>query len=125
MRINKRFTKALKEYNEKAESIKKTIADLHAKVTIFCHLTKKNITLDMTTEDAEMALNMLYSDFKEDLSDPKNPVLSWDRTPEQTRFIMSFIPTDQDTLNTLHSFSKAWMFGRNEDGTKKNKTQSV
>ena len=95
------------------------------KVPIFCHLTKKNITLDMTTEDAEMALNMLYSDFKEDLSDPKNPVVSWDRTPEQTRFIMSFIPTDQDTLNTLHSFSKAWMFGRNEDGTKKNKTQSV
>lgn len=31
-KINKRFTKALKEYNEKAQSIKKTIADLHAKV---------------------------------------------------------------------------------------------
>ena len=31
-KINKRFTKALKEYNEKAESIKKTIADLHEKV---------------------------------------------------------------------------------------------
>ena len=31
-KINKRFTKALKEYNEKAESIKKTISDLHAQV---------------------------------------------------------------------------------------------
>ena len=33
MKINERFTKALKDYNEKADSIKKTIADLHAKKT--------------------------------------------------------------------------------------------
>ena len=31
-KINKRFTKALKKYNEKAQSIKKTISDLHAQV---------------------------------------------------------------------------------------------
>ena len=29
------------------------------KLTIFCHLTKRNITLNMTAEDGEMALNML------------------------------------------------------------------
>jgi len=32
MKINKKFKKALKEYNEKAQSIKKTISDLHAQV---------------------------------------------------------------------------------------------
>lgn len=99
------------------------------KLTIFCHLTKRNITLNMTAEDGEMALNMLYSDAGRDESDPMRPVINnadaWGQTAEQKRFLMSFLPTDPETLDSLNNFSKAWMFGRKENGTKKDKTQSV
>ena len=47
------------------------------------------------------------------------------QTAEQKRFLMSFLPTDPETLDSLNNFSKAWMFGRKENGTKKDKTQSV
>ena len=131
MKITKRFTKALRDYNGRAQSTREAIKELNEKktLTIFCHLTKRNITLNMTTEDAEMALNMLYSDAGRDESDPMRPVINnadaWGQTAEQKRFIMSFLPTDPETLDSLNNFSKAWMFGRKENGTKKDKTQSV
>ena len=131
MKITKRFTKALKGYNGRAQSTREAIKDLNEKktLTIFCHLTKTDITLSMTAEDGEMALNMLYSDAGRDENNPMRPVINnadaWGQTAEQKRFLMSFLPTDPDTLDSLNNFSKAWMFGRNEDGTKKNKTQSV
>ena len=131
MKITKRFTKALKDYNGRAQSTREAIKDLNEKktLTIFCHLTKRDITLSMTAEDGEMALNMLYSDAGRDENNPMRPVINnadaWGQTAEQKRFLMSFLPTDPETLDRLNNFSKAWMFGRNEDGTKKNKTQSV
>tara|TARA_R100000329_G_scaffold151046_2_gene145672 strand:+ start:774 stop:1163 length:390 start_codon:yes stop_codon:yes gene_type:complete len=129
--MTKRFTKALKDYNGRAQSTREAIKELNEKksLTIFCHLTKRDITLSMTTEDAEMALNMLYSDAGKDENNPMRPVINnadaWGQTAEQKRFLMSFLPTDAETLDSLNNFSKAWMFGRNENGTKKNKTQSV
>ena len=93
-------------------------------LTIFCHLTKRDITLSMTAEDGEMALNMLYSDAGRDESNPMRPVINnaadaWGQTAEQKRFLMSFLPTDPETLDSLNNFSKAWMFGRNENEQRK------
>lgn len=129
--MTKRFTKALRDYNGRAQSTRQAIKELNEKktLTIFCHLTKTDITLNMTAEDAEMALNMLFSDAGRDENNPMRPVINnadaWGQTAEQKRFLMSFLPTDPETLDSLNNFSKAWMFGRKENGTKKNKTQSV
>jgi len=129
--MTKRFTKALRDYNGRAQSTRQAIKELNEKktLTIFCHLTKTDINLSMTAEDAEMALNMLYSDAGRDENNPMRPVINnadaWGQTAEQKRFLMSFLPTDPETLDSLNNFSKAWMFGREENGTKKEKTQSV
>ena len=129
--MTKRFTKALRDYNGRAQSTREAIKELNEKktLTIFCHLTKTDINLSMTAEDAEMALNMLFSDAGRDENNPMRPVINnadaWGQTAEQKRFLMSFLPTDPETLDSLNNFSKAWMFGRNENGTKKNKTESV
>lgn len=129
--MTKRFTKALRDYNGRAQSTRQAIKELNEKktLTIFCHLTKRNIDLNMTAEDAEMALNMLFSDAGRDENNPMRPVINnadaWGQTAEQKRFLMSFLPTDPETLDSLNNFSKDWMFGRKKNGTKKNKTQSV
>ena len=129
--MTKRFTKALRDYNGRAQSTRQAIKELNEKktLTIFCHLTKTDINLSMTAEDAEMALNMLFSDAGRDENNPMRPVINnadaWGQTAEQKRFLMSFLPTDPETLDSLNNFSKAWMFGREENGTKKEKTQSV